>query len=64
MGYKPLPRLHNEPNCQGFVDNNEETEDKDEYEYVIEKGCFPKDRKVLPDNFRDVSRVFYYISID
>ena len=43
-GYKPLPRIGHET----FVVNNDE--DKDDYEYVIEKGCFPKDRKVLSMN--------------
>lgn len=42
-GYKPLPRTCHD----SLVVNNDEVEDKDEYEYVIEKGCFPKDRKVL-----------------
>ena len=56
-GYQPLPRTCHD----SLVVNNDEVEDKDEYEYVIEKGCFPKDRKVLPDNFRGVSREFYYI---
>ena len=42
-GYQPLPRNCHDP----LVVNNDEVEDKDEYEYVIEKGCFPKDRKVL-----------------
>ena len=61
-GYKPLPRLHDEPrNCHGFVgDEENDPNDKDEYEYVIEKGCFPKDRKVLPDHFRGASGAFNY----
>lgn len=42
-GYQPLPKTCDE----AFVAINEDVEDKDEYEYVIEKGCFPKDRKVL-----------------
>ena len=42
-GYQPLPRTCHD----SLVVNNDEVEDKDEYEYVIEKGCFPKDRKVL-----------------
>ena len=42
-GYQLLPRTCHD----SLVVNNDEVEDKDEYEYVIEKGCFPKDRKVL-----------------
>lgn len=42
-GYQPLPKTCHD----AFVATNEDVEDKDEYEYVIEKGCFPKDRKVL-----------------
>ena len=42
-GYKPLPKMHDNETVPTIEDN----EDKDEYEYVIEKGCFPKHRKVL-----------------
>ena len=42
-GYQPLPRTCHD----SLVVKNDEVEDKDEYEYVIEKGCFPKERKVL-----------------
>ena len=45
-GYQPLPRLHD----NDTVPNTDDSEDKDEYEYVIEKGCFPKHRKVLSYN--------------
>ena len=45
-GYQPLPRLHD----NDTVPNTDDNEDKDEYEYVIEKGCFPKHRKVLSYN--------------
>ena len=42
-GYQPLPKT-----CNDAVNANiDDVDDKDEYEYVIEKGCFPKHRKVL-----------------
>ena len=43
--YQPLPKSYVQENFT--VNSDEDNEEKDEYEYVIEKGCFPKNRKFL-----------------
>ena len=57
-GYQPLPRLHDNDTAP----NTDENEDKDEYEYVIEKGCFPKHRIVLSYKVIGYESVFEMVS--